>query len=550
MRALSGIAALLLARLLCAQSGVTIEGVVVNPLTHTGVAGVSVQLVGREGMQETKTGESGDYLFSGVEAGNYLAVFSKPGYFTPETAPGNPVSTRPTPLKAGADPIRLNREMLPLGALRGRVIGPDGKPAAHVSVEASFMFEPVTAATNDDGTFRFDKLQPGTYRLRAKPPAASKKPAPSGTRQDSVRVETVPTFYPSVTDPAEAQPIEVRGALEQSGLEIHLQSVQVYGVRGTVLDDVGHPVREAHVRLVSATHSSLLNGYLMIPPARFLMIGERAGPPGESEADSTAAAADGRFEFPAVPSGEWRVLAESPAVTDPVTHSEVTPTGHASVLVPRHDVDDVEIRLSGPLSGRGVIDWGDLPVPPGQRISPFLRLIGVDSPEGTVAGPRSDGSLHFLDLNPGRYRIVTLPTLKDGYNVASVWLGDREVTGQQVDLSATSPPIRVVMKSNTGSIRGKVDRGTADDATRPTVLVAPANASDPDILMAVECAGDGSFQIPGMPPGDYSVVAYDRVGTPIGAPVPFGSLLAPATRVRVEEGATASVQLQIHSWPQ
>jgi hypothetical protein len=106
------------------------------------------------------------------------------------------------------------------------------------------------------------------------------------------------------------------------------------------------------------------------------------------------------------------------------------------------------------------------------------------------------------------------------------------------------------MKSNTGSIRGTVERGAAGNAIRPTVLVTPANTSDPDILMAVDCAADGSFQIPGMPPGDYSVVAYDRIGTPIGAPLPLASVLAPATRARVEDGATASVQLQLHSWPQ
>jgi protocatechuate 3,4-dioxygenase beta subunit len=547
MRALAGIAALSLTGWVCAQSGVTIEGVVVNPLTHTGVAGVSVHLVVQEGVQETKTGESGDYHFSGIAPGDYVVVFSKPGYFTPESAYSNPVGTRPTPLKVGSDPIRLNREMIPLGALRGRVIDPEGKPAAHVKVEATNMLDPVTATTDDDGTFLFDKLQPGTYRLRAKPPAASKTATTSGARQENVRVETVPTFYPSVTDPAEAQPIEVRGTLEQSGLEIQLQSVQVYRVRGIVTDDAGQPVREAFVRLISARHSSLLDGYLMIPPARFLMIGERGDSPGGYEADFTTGA-DGRFEFPSVRSGEWRVVAESTGVTE--SHSEVTRTGHATVLIARHDLDDLEIRLADPLSGRGVIDWGDLPVPPGQRISPFLWLIGVDSPGGTVGGYRADGSLHFLDLNAGRYRIVTLPTFKDGYNVASVWLGDREVTGQEVELNATSPLIRVVMKSNTGSIRGTVDRGAAGSAIRPTVLVTPANASDPDILMAVECAVDGSFQIPGMPPGDYSVAAYDRIGTPIGAHVPLASVLAPATRARVEDGATATVQLQVHFWPQ
>jgi hypothetical protein len=126
-----------------------------------------------------------------------------------------------------------------------------------------------------------------------------------------------------------------------------------------------------------------------------------------------------------------------------------------------------------------------------------------------------------------------------------VFLGDREVTGQEVDLNATSPPIRLVMKASPGTIRGTVENGGG-----ATVLLTPQTAKDPDALLAIQCGPDGAFQIPGLPPGDYSAVAFDRVGTEQGSSIPISSVLSAATRVHVDEGATATAQLQLNRWPE
>lgn len=538
MRAIVGVAVLLAASL-NAQTEVTVEGVVTNPLTRTGIAGVKVILIGppasEPGIHEATTGESGDYHLSGLPPGDYNAIFSKPGYFLPDAAPsGDFGMPRSTPLKIGMEPIRLNREMMPLGALRGRVIAPDGRPAARVTVEAVALKDPVTATTDEVGYFVFDKLKPGLYKLVAKPPAAPPKSVPG-----AVRVEPVPTYYPSVTDIAEAQPVEVQGAPEQSGIEIHLQSVEVYRVRGAVVNDARQPVKDAEVRLTNAAHGSVFGGSLILPPFRFLMLG--GGTIWDDDASVTTSA-DGKFEFPAVRSGDWRLLVES-TFTDPVSESETTLSGHAAVLVARHDSDEIQIPVSGPPPGAAIIEWGSLA--PLQETLAYLRLIGVDSPASAVAVNRPGKPVRFLGLNAGRYRIAPLPTLKDGYNVASIWLGEREVTGQEVELNAASPPIRVVMNGKTGRLSGNVDSGR-----QATVLVTPTNAREADFLLAVDSAADGSFQIPGLPSGNYSLVAYDRIGARVGSEVPLASIMAPAAQALVDEGATATVQLRVYTWPQ
>jgi hypothetical protein len=135
--------------------------------------------------------------------------------------------------------------------------------------------------------------------------------------------------------------------------------------------------------------------------------------------------------------------------------------------------------------------------------------------------------------------------LTPGYYPGPVFLGDREVTGQEVMLSATSPPVRVVMKANPGTIRGTVENGAG-----ATVLLAPQTSPEPDALLSIQAGSDGAFQIPGLPPGDYSIVAFDRLGTEQGSSVRVSTMLAAATRVRVDEGASASVQLTLNRWPE
>ena len=534
---LAVIAGLLAANSLSAQSGVTVEGLITNRLTRSGLAGATVMLIGPlpdGGVNEATTGDSGDYHVSGLPPGDYFIRFVKSGFFISDARPDAGPPGQSDRIKIGTESIRLNREMSPLGAVSGRVFGPDSKPAPHVKVEAVGLPEPITTATDAEGRFVFDHLQPGTYKLMATPTAA----APKRAVPDAVRVETVPTYYPSAADLAEAQPVEVRGELEQAGLEIHLQSAQVYKVRGRVLDDSGQPVKDAQVRLIDAAHRSLYGPSLMLPPYRFLLFEGAAF--GNDEAAATTAA-DGEFEFPSVRSGDWRIMAES-TLTNPTTQNEVTRTGQASVLVARHDSDDFEIRLSPPPSSKVLVDWGGLPSLAGEFL-PMLRLVGVDTPQNPLAVTRN-GSLQFSELNAGRYRVLPMPTLKDGYSVASVWLGEREVTGQEVELNAASPPIRVVMNANTGAISGTVENGP-----RATVLVAPSDASESATLLTVQCGEDGSFRIPGMPPGSYSLVAYDRVNARPGSEVSIPAILAPAERVLIEEGATTRVRLSTNRWP-
>jgi hypothetical protein len=228
-----------LAGLAAAQGTVTVEGVVVDKVTGAGIGGATVRFMApKADRYEALTDESGAFRISGIKPGDYNSFVEKNGYFRPEILSFLGGNTQR--FSAGGDPIRLRFELNPPAVVRGRVVGADGNPA-RASVD---LGRGRTVSTNADGAFMFGTLEPGRYTLLARPKAIE----PVAKREGS-RTEVVPTYYPSVVDPAQAESIVVRAGAELNGYEIRLQSVPVYRVRGIVLSPDGKPAAKAVVEL-------------------------------------------------------------------------------------------------------------------------------------------------------------------------------------------------------------------------------------------------------------------------------------------------------------
>ena len=66
----------------------------------------------------------------------------------------------------------------------------------------------------------------------------------------------------------------------------------------------------------------------------------------------------------------------------------------------------------------------------------------------------------------------------------------------------------------------------------------------------VDCGAGGAFQLDGVEPGDYYVVAFEHAGKRALPPVDLlRSVIPLASSVRVESGTTASVELRTSRWP-
>jgi hypothetical protein len=320
--------------------------------------------------------------------------------------------------------------------------------------------------------------------------------------------------------------------------EIRLRTAPVYRVRGVVRSSQGEPVPGASVRLLPARGGrSPGSGSLTLGNASFLIPGIDGGMP---EGPAAVTNERGEFDFAAVRAGEWRASAQI-STRDVANHRDNMLAGGVSLIVPGRSADDLQITVGPPFSLDVMTDWGDAPIPP-QR-GPRAILIGDGQP---FTGRISQDGGRFEDVFPGRYRIVPMPSPLPGYYPASVLLAGREALGEIVDLDAGLGPVRILYKPGAGTIRA-----TLPQEEPATLLVLPENIEQAQVVPIAHVTAGGAAEVRNVPPGNYLVVAFDRVEpATLFEPGFLRGLLPLAARVKLEEGASVSAELRVSRWPQ
>jgi len=117
--------------------------------------------------------------------------------------------------------------------------------------------------------------------------------------------------------------------------------------------------------------------------------------------------------------------------------------------------------------------------------------------------------------------------------------------GHSFPISPGTAGLRAIFKKARGGVRGTTEGGKPG-----MILVIPAPGSDNDVIASVETKGDRPFLLNGLAPGDYEVIALDRVDAPRLVDKAFVSgLAAGATHVKVED-AVVSCTLRVNAWPE
>ena len=484
-----------------------LEGSVVNSVTGLGIEGAKVNLIGTGtgGFKQSVTDAAGNFHIVGLAPGDYSVSAQKPGFFGPPAVYPNMGAS--LHIDAATDPRHLRLELIPPAILRGRVFGADGKPAVKVQVALGPQYEKKTI-TDGDGAFVFESVQPGQVSLAA--------------FDGHVR-----TYFPATTDAGFAESISVRPGEDQGGYEIRLQSASVYRIRGVVLDAEGRPSANSIVSLLPLTAGAggpQLRMSATTLPGIF-SLNRSGGVPPAREPD-VVSGKDGAFEFPAVREGEWVVHAEA----------ENIDRGTASVSL-RKDIDDVRIRLEGPIEILGTVVLSD-GSPASPKVVVDVTLTSTDGLRNGAGHTDKAGSLRIENVDPGRHRVVAI-ALSPGYYVASVMAGDVDAMREPAALSDSSPPLRIVLKAG-GRISGNVDKGEG-----AKLLLIPQTLAPGDFARAYPCGAGGNFELAGIAPGDYYAVAVTHFEPPLKTAIEDVRAIArDATPVRVEEDALVSVQLK------
>ncbi|SPE41702.1 hypothetical protein SBA3_4530009 [Candidatus Sulfopaludibacter sp. SbA3] len=149
---------------------------------------------------------------AGLSVGDYLVSYFKDGYKRQRSLPRCAHHT-------SGETVTLKAEIVPLGAVSGRVLDKQGRPMPHVLVRlagasrASHAVLLATQQTGPDGAYRFQKLDAGAYMIEAVP----NEPSLQGIVSSIAPPESPPgerwawanTYFPGVLERSQAGP---RGA--------------------------------------------------------------------------------------------------------------------------------------------------------------------------------------------------------------------------------------------------------------------------------------------------------------------------------------------------
>lgn len=531
----------------------TVEGTVVNSVTGNGIAGATVLLVifGEPDKNHSGTTDAlGHFRFQDVKAGSYHFGYASPGFISSDPMPPG----REVKISGDLQPVKLDGSMTPLPRISGRVVDGDGNAIGNAVVGLAGRNDPLMT-TEATGEFEL-RPDPGSYILSVLPPTDLKAPKPEpGTGRQLVWTRT---FYPGVPRLDAASRILVRFGSEVSNLEFKLLAFPSHAVRGVLLDADGNPAGNATITLGTDQDPHAMS---------------RRNAPRRLRTETNS---DGAFEFPQVAEGEWRLLAEGESGGEKRRASQW-------IDVLGHDVEDLRLRMAGPVTirGRVIVDSAS-GVPPPNPLPVFLLPVGrpIDSdtsmsnwklwpwvhfqsliPEaapiqaelttntlvdelGAVrAIPDGSGDFTLQNVYPGRYRIVSTPTPPPFY-MAAVRIGDAELSDAQVHISSGAAPITIMYKSNGGTLRG-----TAEKCASGIVILIPRDPALQSLpyFRTGRCDTSDRYEIAGIRPGDYSALALVAPG---GVPQLDDILLSHARQVKVQADETTSADLRAIQRPE
>ena len=341
------------------------------------------------------------------------------------------------------------------GAIEGRLLSADGKPADGVLVAAvPGAPAPVPsrpdseihgiAVTDASGHYRLESLDPGRYRIVA-------------------GLLNWLTYYPGVQDGGKSTTIEVTDGSLKTGADFTLQNP--VGVR------VSGRVTRSNARVTLPQFATLNNS-----PGN-----------GAFEQLQVRVASDGSFEFFKVPPGTYQAR----------INPEVIGSPPLQITVVDKDVGGIEFLVPSLTTVRGsvIVDDGS-PMP---RMS--LSFVGSG---GTVGAMVSRDGSFSVKVPEGDKRIV-VSGIPGVYSLQSIALGSTDLIReplkvgesdiQDVVITLSGPPPGMWFK-----VKGRVVRPTPNPGPIPTrVMLSGSSMPDLDATLAA----DGSFEFPKVLPGTY-----------------------------------------------
>ena len=207
---------------------------------------------------------------------------------------------------------------------------------------------------------------------------------------------------------------------------------------------------------------------------------------------------DGSFEFAGLPDGAWGMR---------VSHA--SGSAWRTLRISGAGIDGLEVRPLPRFTLNGTV-LAEAPLgKPGWAKVGLVILRGTTARDGGEFGEvYASGAFSIPRMRPGVYHFGPLSGVVEGQYLESIRMGDREVLGEYVELSATPPPVVYQYRLGGGIVRGRVEGG---GETTVVMLVSHEPRFRRDFGKQVNCGADGSFELRNIRPGEYEAYAFDGI---------------------------------------
>jgi Carboxypeptidase regulatory-like domain len=471
------------------SQGFRIAGTVVNAMTGVPLNRVRVSVAStraRTQRNEMVTDESGHFEFSGLPPGKYSLQGARRGYVTSAYEQHEQYSTA---IVAGPEfaTDKLLLRLMPLALITGHVLDESGEGLREAQVRLFFedhsggtsRIVPVSRSSTDDrGYFDFPWVRPGTYFISANAsPWYSVHPM-VGQSGDTSRlspeldVAYPTTYYSSATESDSATPLELKGGQTQD-VEMRLTPV---------------PALHFTVRVpVEAGEENVFRN-----PVLLKHVFDSAEFPATAQTQNVS---PGVMEVTGLAAGRYDVSIRSSNPADAQQFSEVDL---------EHDGQDLNASDSETMT--------KLTIKLRTDALPKQYAIGLrDSHQKMALFATGDfnGQLTFPAVRPGKYSMV-VPANGKFYAVSRITSSSSGETSGH-DLTVSSPAMEVTAELTEGvvTIEGVVSK---DGRATPGIMIALV-PTDPESHVEYfrrdQSDFDGTFSLPGVIPGTYTVVAVE-----------------------------------------
>jgi len=344
------------------------------------------------------------------------------------------------------------------------------------------------------------------------------------------------SYFPGTSDFSQAKPVEIAPAQETVAADIKLHAIPAFSVSGRIIYSVPPGLQNTSPEVAARLDFRLVP--LDPAVARFSSV------PLENVAQDRS---NGQFQIRGVPQGIYDLEA-----TVWIGRS-IQSAGHTRIEVAGSDRQNVELVTypAADLKGHIATD-GDASALSAMAHT-YMNIWHVLNGLGGGAEIDSKGSFTFPSVADGTYRMVVPMRLTVPAGLLTcltdIRQGTRSIKGDGIITidQGQAEPLELHITSSCGIVRGRViDHGTAVSGALVVLVPGGAGLQNPILRKMTDSGPGGEFTIPGVPPGQYKVFAWE--------PDPTGEVSKPdfilkhdsmGTPVVVNPGAASQVQLQL-----